>query len=232
MKMIVYAVEVAERPLLERYGKQFGWELTLLAEKPEQNNAAQAEGMDVVNVLSSTYITPKLLDAYRAGGVKMVVSRTVGVEHIDVAYANAVGIAVGNAPYSPASVADYAIMMMLMVLRHIKPMLLRYAGQDYTAGYLGRELPNLTVGIVGLARIENHQGAHAQPRFGLEPHAQSGSFRSCGSGGAGRAAFAQRYRVAAPDGLSGNGAFYRRGGDRKNERRRGAHQYGPRPSGE
>ena len=54
MKMIVYAVEAAERPLLERYGKQFGWELTLLAEKPEQNNAAQAEGMDVVNVLSST----------------------------------------------------------------------------------------------------------------------------------------------------------------------------------
>ena len=128
MKMIVYAVEAAERPRLERYGKQFGWELTLLAAKPEQNNAAQAEGMDVVNVLSSTYITPKLLDAYRAGGVKMVVSRTVGVEHIDVAYANAVGIAVGNAPYSPASVADYAIMMMLMVLRHIKPMLLRYAG--------------------------------------------------------------------------------------------------------
>ena len=33
MKMIVYAVEAAERPLLERYGKQFGWELTLLAEK-------------------------------------------------------------------------------------------------------------------------------------------------------------------------------------------------------
>ena len=162
MKMIVYAVEVAERPLLERYGKQFGWELTLLAEKPEQNNAAQAEGMDVVNVLSSTYITPKLLDAYRAGGVKMVVSRTVGVEHIDVAYANAVGIAVGNAPYSPASVADYAIMMMLMVLRHIKPMLLRYAGQDYTAGYLGRELPNLTVGIVGLGRIGETVARHLQ----------------------------------------------------------------------
>lgn len=163
MKMIVYAVEAAERPLLERYGKQFGWELTLLAEKPEQNNAAQAEGMDVVNVLSSTYITPKLLDAYRAGGVKMVVSRTVGVEHIDVAYANAVGIAVGNAPYSPASVADYAIMMMLMVLRHIKPMLLRYAGQDYTAqGYLGRELPNLTVGIVGLGRIGETVARHLQ----------------------------------------------------------------------
>ena len=54
MKMIVYAVEAAERPLLERWSRQFGWELTLLAEKPEQSNAVQAEGMDAVNVLSST----------------------------------------------------------------------------------------------------------------------------------------------------------------------------------
>ena len=163
MKMIVYAVEAAERPLLERWSRQFGWELTLLAEKPEQSNAVQAEGMDAVNVLSSTYITPELLDAYCVGGVKMVVSRTVGVEHIDVAYANAIGIAVGNAPYSPSSVADYAIMMMLMVLRHIKPMLLRYAGQDYTAqGYLGRELPNLTVGLVGLGRIGETVARHLQ----------------------------------------------------------------------
>ena len=52
MKMIVYAVEAAERPLLERYGKQFGWELTLLAAKAERRPiAAPAEGMDVVNVL-------------------------------------------------------------------------------------------------------------------------------------------------------------------------------------
>ena len=70
-------------------------------------------------------------------------------------------------------------MMMLMVLRHIKPMLLRYAGQDYTArGYLGRELPNLTVGIVGLGRIGETVARHLAgirvPYFGLEPHAQSG----------------------------------------------------------
>lgn len=161
MKMLVYACNEVESEIFNRLAAQYGAELTLLSEKPELENAEKSAGMDVVNILSSTFITPEILDIYKKNGVKMVVSRTIGVEHVDIAYANSVGIAVGNATYSPASVADYAIMMMLMVLRHIKPMLLRYAGQDYTArGYLGRELPNMTVGIVGTGRIGEMTGRH------------------------------------------------------------------------
>ncbi len=163
MKMIVYSCDAQERALFDRFAADFGAELMCIEEKPVLDNASLAEGMDVVNILSATYITPEILDVYKACGVKMVVSRTIGVEHVDVAYANAAGIAVGNATYSPASVADYAIMMMLMVLRRIKPMLLRYAGQDYTArGYLGRELPNMAVGIVGLGRIGSTVARHLQ----------------------------------------------------------------------
>ena len=163
MKMIVSSCSAEERPLFARYAGQFGAELTLLAEKPVLENAHLAAGMDAVNILSATCITPEILDVYKTCGVRMVVSRTVGVEHVDTAYANSIGIAVGNAPYSPASVADYAIMMMLMVLRCIKPMLLRYAGQDYTPrGYLGRELPNMTVDILGLGRIGETTARHLQ----------------------------------------------------------------------
>ena len=161
MKMIVYSCGAVEEPLFQRFAEPYDVHLTFCAEKPVLDNAALAEGMDVVNILSATYITPEILDVYKRCGVRMVVSRTIGVEHVDVAYANSIGIAVGNATYSPASVADYAIMMMLMVLRHIKPMLLRYAGQDYTArGYLGRELPNMTVGIVGMGRIGTTTARH------------------------------------------------------------------------
>ena len=161
MKMIVYSCGAEEEPLFRRFAEPYNAHLTFCAEKPVLDNASLAEGMDVVNILSATYITPEILDVYKRCGVRMVVSRTIGVEHVDVAYANSIGIAVGNATYSPASVADYAIMMMLMVLRHIKPMLLRYAGQDYTArGYLGRELPNMTVGIVGMGRIGTMTARH------------------------------------------------------------------------
>lgn len=161
MKMIVYTCGDMEEPIFRRLADTYGAELTLCAENPVLENAHLAEGMEVVNILSATYITPEMLDIYQKCGVKMVVSRTIGVEHVDVAYANSIGIAVGNVTYSPSSVADYAIMLMLMVLRSVKPMLLRYAGQDYTArGLMGRELPNMTVGIVGLGRIGETTARH------------------------------------------------------------------------
>ena len=161
MKMLVYSCGDTEEPIFRRLSGSYGAELTLRKERPLLENARMAEGMEVVNILSGNFITPEMLDIYKDCGVKMVVSRTIGVEHVDVAYANSIGIAVGNATYSPSSVADYAIMLMLMVLRHIKPMLLRYAGQNYTTrGLLGRELPNMTVGIIGMGRIGETTARH------------------------------------------------------------------------
>ena len=88
-------------------------------------------------------------------------TRCVGMEHMNADYASTLGIGVRNVTYSPASVADYAIMMMLMVLRHIKPMILRNLGQDFSqAGFRGRELPNMTVGIIGAGRIGQTVAAH------------------------------------------------------------------------
>ena len=105
MKMIVYSCGDTEEPLFRRFAAEYHAELTLLHKKPVLENAALAEGMDAVNILSATYITPEILDVYQRCGVRILVSRTIGVEHVDV---------------------DYAIMMMLMVLRRIKPMMLRY----------------------------------------------------------------------------------------------------------
>lgn len=52
--------------------------------------------------------------------------------------------------YSPNSVADYAIMMMLMGLRRMPHIMERANIQDYTLkGKIGRELPDCTVGIIG-----------------------------------------------------------------------------------
>ena len=76
------------------------------------------------------------------------------MEHMNKAYAERLGIKIFNISYSPASVADYAIMMMLMLLRNIKPIMQRYLGQDYTmSGIRGRELPNMTVGVIGAGNI-------------------------------------------------------------------------------
>lgn len=154
MKMLAYAVGEEERPFFQRYQEPCGVELTMTAQRPSLENMELARGMDCINVLSETIITPEMWDGFHAMGVRMAVTRCVGMEHMNKAYAESLGIAVRNVSYSPASVADYAIMMMLMVLRNVKPILQRYEGQDYTvAGLRGRDLPNMTVGIIGVGRI-------------------------------------------------------------------------------
>lgn len=154
MKMVVYAVNDEERVFFETYKDQYSAELLLTAEKPSLENAGLAAGMDAVNVLSDVVITDAMYDRYKELGVQVLVTRTIGTEHMNLSYARKIGMKVCNITYSPASVADYAIMMMLMVLRHVKPMLQRYAGRDFTAqGIRGRELPNMTVGVIGTGRI-------------------------------------------------------------------------------
>ena len=56
--------------------------------------------------------------------------------------------------YSPATVADYTIMLMLMGCRKIQYIMQRAQIQDYTLqGKIGRELPGMTVGIIGTGKI-------------------------------------------------------------------------------
>ena len=154
MRMAVYAVQPEEIPIFRQVQTEYGIEMLLSAEKPSISNVSMLEGADAVNVISDTVITEELWQAWHEVGIRAAVTRTIGVEHMNTACGKVFGIPVFHITYSPSSVADYAIMMMLMVLRHVKPMMYRYIGQDYTmSGYLGRELPNLTVGILGAGRI-------------------------------------------------------------------------------
>ena len=154
MKMTVYAVQPEEIPIFRRLEQQGDVTFTLTAEKPSMDNLELLAGADAVNVISDTVITEELWHAWKEQGIRAAVTRTIGMEHMNRGIGESLGIPVFHITYSPASVADYAIMMMLMVLRHVKPMMYRYLGQDYTmAGYLGRELPNMTVGVLGAGRI-------------------------------------------------------------------------------
>jgi D-specific alpha-keto acid dehydrogenase len=65
-----------------------------------------------------------------------------------------VGISVETVAYSPDSVADYTLMLMLMAVRHAKSVIRRADVHDYRLnGVRGRELRDLTVGVIGTGRI-------------------------------------------------------------------------------
>lgn len=117
------------------------------------DNLEMAKGYDVVNVITTVFDQPMLKKLHDMG-VKCIATRTIGYDHIDVDYAKSLGMGVIHISYSPNSVADYAIMMMLMGLRRMPHIMERANIQDYTLkGKIGRELPDCTVGIIGTGRI-------------------------------------------------------------------------------
>ena len=105
-----------------------------------------------------TIITSKidreLMKKFHDIGVKMISTRTIGYDHVDIEAAKEFGIHVSNVSYSPECVADYTVMLMLMSVRKMKRIMQRGEINDFSLpGIQGRELPNLTVGVLGTGRI-------------------------------------------------------------------------------
>jgi D-specific alpha-keto acid dehydrogenase len=117
-------------------------------------NLDLAFGNRCISVGHKTHIPNATLLALSRAGVEYISTRSIGYDHIDVNYAEGVGIAVENVAYSPDSVADYTLMLMLMAVRHAKATIRRADTHDYRLNDVrGKELRDLTVGVVGTGRI-------------------------------------------------------------------------------
>jgi D-specific alpha-keto acid dehydrogenase len=117
-------------------------------------NAELASGNRCVSVGHKTQITNPTLLALRQAGVRYISTRSIGYNHIDMKCAESVGIYVENVAYSPDSVADYTLMLMLMALRHAKSIIRRTDVHDYRLNHArGKELRDQTVGVIGTGRI-------------------------------------------------------------------------------
>lgn len=135
------------------YAKELGVTLVTCPDAPDLDNASLAQGCLCVDIITSP-IDRELMARFAALGVKYLVTRTIGYDHIDLKAAKEYGIRVGNAPYGPNGVADYTVMLILMSIRRMKQIMQRTQLQDYTlSGIQGRELKDLTVGVIGTGRI-------------------------------------------------------------------------------
>jgi lactate dehydrogenase-like 2-hydroxyacid dehydrogenase len=154
MKIFVYNMrEFDELPYFEEFSKKYGMEFGYTTEFPGPDNYKLAEGYDALSIITTP--TPaEMIDAMKENGVKVISTRTIGYDHIDVAHAHEVGIGVANVTYGPATVSEFAIMLMLMACRKMKVTMKKAARQDFTLeDKLGKELQNCTVGIIGTGRI-------------------------------------------------------------------------------
>jgi D-specific alpha-keto acid dehydrogenase len=117
-------------------------------------NTELASGSRCISVGHKTPITHATLRALGRTGVMYISTRSIGYNHIDVEYADSIGICVENVSYSPDSVADYTLMLMLMAVRDAKSIVRRTDMHDYRLSDVpGKELRDLAVGVIGTGRI-------------------------------------------------------------------------------
>lgn len=154
MKVAVFNYrEFDEKKWFDQYSEELGMELVICHDAPDLSNIELARGCECANIITSQ-ITRELMAKFHEVGVQYLATRTIGYDHIDLEAAREYGIHVANAPYGPNGVADYAVMLILMSLRNMKRILERTNIQDYTLkGCLGKELKDLTVGVIGTGRI-------------------------------------------------------------------------------
>jgi D-lactate dehydrogenase len=99
-------------------------------------------------------LSAPVLEKLAAEGVKYIGFRTIGYNSVDLEAAKRLGIRVAHSGYSPYSVANYTVMLMLMCIRKALYVMMRSHTADYSLGPIcGREMQNMTVGIIGTGRI-------------------------------------------------------------------------------
>ncbi|WP_244835192.1 D-isomer specific 2-hydroxyacid dehydrogenase family protein [Clostridium sp. BJN0001] len=153
MKIFAYSHRNDETEYFKKFSKKYNIEINTTDEEPTLKNVSFAKGYECISVIT-TIINKDLLEEFKSIGVKYISTRTIGYDHIDINYAEELGISVGNVTYSPISVADYTIMLILMITRKAKLILERSSVQDYSLEKVqGVELSRLTIGVMGTGRI-------------------------------------------------------------------------------
>ncbi len=142
-----------------------GFEVVEQFYAPEELGAALRE-VDCVVVRSATKVRQNHMDeALTTGRLKLIIRGGVGVDNIDVTYAEAHGIAVRNTPNASShSVAELAVAHMFSCARFISVAgaTMREGKWEKKAYGKGIELRGKTLGIVGYGRIGACLGDIAQ----------------------------------------------------------------------
>jgi len=154
MGITIYGCGQDEAVLFREMAPGFGVQPTITDAAVSDANLELALGNRCISVSHKSQISGSILLALRQAGVRYVSTRSVGYNHIDMHYAESVGISVENISYSPDSVADYTLMLMLMAVRNAKSTMSRVQVHDYRLNDVrGKELRDMTVGVIGTGRI-------------------------------------------------------------------------------
>lgn len=156
IKLVCYGVRETEVPYFHKLNEDFGYELTLVEKNLNHDNVEEAIGAEAIMVRGNCKADRQNLELLKRKGLKYVLTRTVGFDHVDLEAAKDLGLKVARVPgYSPNAIGELAISLSMMLLRHTAYTTNRTSNKNFLVdGFMfSKEIRNCTVGILGAGRI-------------------------------------------------------------------------------
>jgi D-lactate dehydrogenase len=135
--------------------RSFGYRLHFQPSHLDAETAILAHGYDVVCPFVNDALDAGVLARLADGGTRLIALRSAGYNHVDLAAAERLGLAVVRVPaYSPHAVAEHAVALILALNRRLPRAVARTRDGDFSLdGLLGFDLHGKTVGVIGAGLI-------------------------------------------------------------------------------
>lgn len=154
MKVIFFSTRKFEKEYLIS-ANTASLELVMVNEALSLKTVHLAKGAGVVSIFTGDDASAPILIKLKEYNIKYIAIRATGFDHVDLKKAAALGITVANVPdYSPFSIAEHAIGLMLALIRKLTLAYQQTKQYNFKIDdLLGSTLHHKTVGIVGTGKI-------------------------------------------------------------------------------
>ena len=154
MRIAFFDTKPYDRPAFERYGKEHDIEFRFFETRLTEETAALADGCEAVCVFVNDTVNAAVIDRLYEGGVKLIALRSAGYNNVDIRHAFGKIHVVHVPAYSPYSVAEHAMALLLTSVRRIHKAYNRTREFNFSLnGLTGFDLHGKTVGVIGTGKI-------------------------------------------------------------------------------
>ena len=154
MNVAIYSTHKFEKDYLEKAnnGKH---NFKYITSALSSETANLAEGCEAVSIFVSDNASALVLQFFSKIGVRFLALRSAGFNHVDIEEAKKLNIKVARvAEYSPYSVAEHSVALMLALNRKLIRAHNRVMEQNFSLdGLVGFDMNGKTVGIIGIGKI-------------------------------------------------------------------------------
>lgn len=154
MNVAFFDAKPYDIPSFEKYGRECGITFKFYETKLTEDTVALARGCAGICVFVNDEVSAPVIDRLLTAGCRFIALRCAGYNNVDLAYLGN-KMPIFHVPaYSPHSVAEHAMAMLLTSIRRIHKAYIRTRDFNFSLnGMTGFDLHGKTVGVVGTGKI-------------------------------------------------------------------------------